>query len=240
VTDFAASANDVKSRIGSNLESVRKRIADAARRSGRDPDDILLVAVAKMVGVPEILCAADLGVDIIGENRVRETAAKRDRVGDRVKWHMVGHLQRRKVRDAVSIFDHIHSVDSLALAEEIDKRCVAAGKTMPVLFEVNVSGEETKSGLSPDETPGVIRQAAALEHIRIEGLMTMAPLVPDPEEARPCFRELARLAESVEREGTPNVTLKHLSMGMTNDFEVAIEEGSTMVRVGTAIFGADR
>ena len=232
MTDVAA--NDVKSRIGSNLESVRKRIADAARRSGRDLDDILLVAVAK------ILCAADLGVDIIGENRVREAAAKRDRVGDRVKWHMVGHLQRRKVRDAVNIFDHIHSVDSLALAEEIDKRCAAAGKTMPVLFEVNVSGEKAKFGLSPDETPGVIRQAAALEHIRIEGLMTMAPLVPDPEEARPCFRELARLAESVEREGIPNVTLKHLSMGMTNDFEVAIEQGSTMVRVGTAIFGAGR
>ena len=238
MTDVAA--NDVKSRIGSNLESVRKRIADAARRSGRDPDDILLVAVAKMVGLPEILCAADLGVDIIGENRVREAAANRDRVGDRVKWHMVGHLQRRKVRDAVNIFDHIHSVDSLALAEEIDKRCAAAGKTMPVLFEVNVSGEKAKFGLSPDETPGVIRQAAALEHIRIEGLMTMAPLVPDPEEARPCFRELARLAESVEREGIPNVTLKHLSMGMTNDFEVAIEQGSTMVRVGTAIFGAGR
>jgi len=240
VTEIAASANDVESRISTNLDSVRTRIADAARRSGRDPADILLVVVTKTVGVREILCAADLGVEIVGENRVHEAAAKRDRVGDRVKWHMVGHLQRRKARDAVSIFDCIHSVDSLALAEQIDKRCAAAGKTMPVLFEVNASGEETKFGLSPDETPAVIRQASSLEHIRIEGLMTMAPLVPDPEEARPCFRKLARLAESVERERIPNVALRHLSMGMTNDFEVAVEEGSTMVRVGTAIFGADR
>ncbi len=240
MTEIAASIDDVKSRISTGLESVRTRIADAARRSGRDPADILLVVVTKTVGVREILCAADLGVEIVGENRVREAAAKRDRVGDRVKWHMVGHLQRGKARDAVSIFDCIHSVDSLALAEEIDKRCAAVGKTMPVLFEVNVSGEETKFGMSPDETPGVIRQTSSLEHIRIEGLMTMAPLVPDPEEARPCFRELVRLAESIERERIPNAALKHLSMGMTNDFEVAVEEGSTMVRVGTAIFGADR
>jgi len=240
VTEIAASANDVKSRIGSNLESVRARIADAARRSGRNPDNVMLVAVTKMVGVQEILCAADLGLDSIGENRVREAAAKRDRVGDRLKWHMIGHLQRRKVRDAVGVFDYIQSVDSLALAEEIDKRCAAAGKTMPVLFEVNASGEETKFGLSPGETAAVIRQASALEHIEIEGLMTMAPLVEDPEETRPCFRNLARLAESVERQGIPNVTMKHLSMGMTNDFEVAVEEGSTMVRVGTAIFGSGR
>jgi len=240
VTDIAASANEVRSRIESNLGSVRTRIASAARRGGRDPDDILLVAVTKTVGLQEILYAADLGVEVIGENRVREALAKHGRVGDRVKWHMVGHLQRRKVRDAVRIFDYIHSVDGLALAEEIDRRCAAAGKTMPILFEVNVSGEETKFGLAPDETLSVIQQASVLEHIRIEGLMTMAPLLPDPEEARPCFRELARLAESLEREDIPNVTMKHLSMGMTNDFAVAIEEGSTMVRVGTAIFGADR
>ena len=240
MTEIAASADDVKSRIGSNLESVRARIADAARRSGRNPDDVMLVAVTKTVGVQEILCAADLGVRSIGENRVAEAAAKRDRVGDRLKWHMVGHLQRRKVKDAVGVFDYIQSVDTLALAEEIDKRCAAAGKTMPVLFEVNTSGEETKFGLSPGETPAVIRRASALEHIEIEGLMTMAPLVENPEETRPWFRKLARLAESVERQGIPNVTMKHLSMGMTNDFEVAVEEGSTMVRVGTAIFGSDR
>ena len=234
---IAESISDTKARIGRNLQAVRARIADAARRSGRDTNDILLVAVTKAVGVAEILSATELGVEVIGENRVHEALTKRGTVGDRVKWHMIGHLQRRKVRDAVRVFDYIHSVDSLALAKEIDKRCTHLGKIMPVLFEVNVSGEETKFGLSPEQTPGVIRQASALEHIRIEGLMMMAPLVSNAEEVRPCFRELARLAESVAREAIPNVTMRHLSMGMTNDFEVAIEEGSTAVRIGTAIFG---
>jgi pyridoxal phosphate enzyme (YggS family) len=237
VVEIAEDANDTKARIERNLQSVRTRIADAARRSGRDPSDVQLVAVTKTVGVAEILSAADLGIDIVGENRVREALTKRDRVGDRVKWHMVGHLQRRKVRDAVSVFDCIHSVDSLALAMEIDKRCTHLGKIMPVLFEANLSGEETKFGLSPDETPTVIRQASALEHIRVDGLMTMAPLVSDAEEVRPCFRRLAQLAESVASEAIPNVSMKQLSMGMTNDFEVAIEEGATAVRIGTAIFG---
>lgn len=239
MVEIAQSTSNTKARIERNLQSVRARIADAARRSGRDAKDIQLVVVTKTVGVAEMLAAIELGVEAIGENRVHEALAKRGRVGDRVRWHMIGHLQRRKIRDAVSVFDCIHSVDSLALAREIDKKCAHVGKIMPVFFEVNVSGEETKFGLSPDETPGVMRRVSALEHIRIEGLMTMAPLVSDPEEVRPYFRGLARLAESVAGEAIPNVSMKQLSMGMTNDFEVAIEEGSTAVRVGTAIFGED-
>ncbi len=237
MVEIAKSTSDAKARIERNLRSVRARIATAARRSGRDESDIQLVAVTKTVGVAEILAAAQLGVENIGENRVHEALAKRDRVGDRVKWHMVGHLQRRKVRDAVSLFDCIHSVDSIALAKEIDKRCAHIGKIMPVLFEVNVCGEQTKFGLSPDETLEVIRQASALEHVRIEGLMTMAPFVSDAEEIRPCFRHLAQLAESTAGEAIPNVSMRRLSMGMTNDFEVAIEEGATAVRIGTAVFG---
>jgi len=237
VVEIAESTRETKARIERNLQSVRARIADAARRSGRDASDIQLVAVTKTVGVAEILSAAELGVETIGENRVHEASAKRDRVGDRVKWHMIGHLQRRKVRDAVSVFDCVHSVDSLALAKEIDKRCAPIGKIMPVLFEVNVAGEQTKFGLSPDETLEVIRQASTLEHIRTEGLMTMAPLVSNAEEVRPCFKRLARLARSIAREGVTNVHMEQLSMGMTNDFEVAIEEGATTVRIGTAIFG---
>ena len=237
MVEIAESTRETKARIERNLQSVLTRIADAARRTGRDATDIQLVAVTKTVGVAEILSAAELGVEIIGENRVHEASAKRDRVGDRVKWHMIGHLQRRKARDAVSVFDCVHSVDSLALAKEIDKRCASIGKIMPVLFEVNVTGEQTKFGLSPDETLEVIRQASTLEHIRTEGLMTMAPLVPNAEEVRPCFKKLARLAQSVAREGVTNVCMEQLSMGMTNDFEVAIEEGATTVRIGTAIFG---
>lgn len=243
ITDRAdsvtAGATDLKVRIESNLRSVRGRIADAARRSGRGPDDVMLVAVTKTVGVTEILHAADVGVETVGENRLHEAVEKRGRVGDRVRWHMIGHLQRRKVHDAVQVFDYIHSVDSLALAKEIDKRCAAAGKIMPVLFEVNVSGEESKFGLSPEETIETVREASVLERIRIEGLMTMAPFVKNPEDVRPCFRELADLAKTIARAGFPNVSMKHLSMGMTNDFEVAVEEGATMVRIGTAIFGGN-
>jgi len=236
---MAAASNDAKARIGVNIKSVRQRIADAARRSGRDPDEITLVVVTKTVGVTEILHAADCGVEAVGENRVHEAIEKRSRVGDRVKWHMIGHLQRRKVKDAVQVFDYIHSVDSLALAKEIDKRCAPTSKIMPVLFEVNVSGEASKFGLSPEETLRTIREAATLERIRIEGLMTMAPYVEDPEEVRPCFKQLADLSNTIAAANLPNVSMKHLSMGMTNDFEVAVEEGATMVRIGTAIFGGN-
>lgn len=237
VVNITESSCDFRSRITSNLESVRLRMANAARRSGRNPEEILLVAVTKTVGVSEILCAVESGVTVVGENRVHEVIRKRDRVGDRAAWHMIGHLQRRRVKDALNVFDYIHSVDSLALAQEIDKRCATAGKVMPILFEINVSGEPSKFGLSPEETLDVVRQASPLEHIRIEGLMTMAPLVSDPEQVRPYFKALLHLSDAISREHIPNVTMKHLSMGMTNDFEVAIEEGSTMVRIGTAIFG---
>jgi len=236
-TPMAAGTNDAKARIGANIRSVRQRIADAARRTDRDPDEVMLIVVTKTVGVTEILHAVECGVETVGENRVHEATEKQERVGDRVQWHMIGHLQRRKVKDAVQVFDYIHSVDSLALAREIDKRCAAADRVMPVLFEVNVSGEESKFGLNPAETVKTIREAATLERIRIDGLMTMAPYVEDPEEVRPWFKQLADLAGTIAAANLPNVCMKHLSMGMTNDFEVAVEEGATMVRIGTAIFG---
>ena len=236
-TPMAAGTNDAKARIGANIRSVRQRIADAARRTDRDPDEVMLIVVTKTVGVTEILHAVECGVETVGENRVHEATEKQERVGDRVQWHMIGHLQRRKVKDAVQVFDYIHSVDSLALAREIDKRCAAADRVMPVLFEVNVSGEQSKFGLNPAETVKTIREAATLERIRIDGLMTMAPYVEDPEEVRPWFKQLADLAGTIAAANLPNVCMKHLSMGMTNDFEVAVEEGATMVRIGTAIFG---
>ncbi len=236
---MVAHTNDARARIELNLRSVHQRIAAAARRSGRNPDDVMLIAVTKTVGVSEILHAADLGVEAVGENRVHEAVQKHGRVGDRVQWHMIGHLQRRKVKDAVQVFDYIHSVDSPALAEEIDKRCAAADKIMPVLFEVNVSGEESKFGLSPEEVLETIAEASKLERICVEGLMTMAPYAEEPEEVRPCFKRLAGLADTIAAATLPNVSMKHLSMGMTNDFEVAIEEGATMVRIGTAIFGGN-
>ncbi len=223
--------------IEANLRHLRERISRTAEKTGRDPADITLVAVTKTVDVETIKRAIDCGVTIIGENRVREALAKHAEIGDTVEWHMVGHLQSRKAAQAVEIFDMVQSVDSVSTAAALQKRCRAAARTVRVLIEVNTSNEGQKYGVPPNEAESLIREIARMETLKIEGLMTMAPLAPQPELARPSFRQLRELAEKLRARDIVGVRLDVLSMGMTNDFEVAIEEGSNMVRVGTAIFG---
>ncbi|HID95925.1 MAG TPA: YggS family pyridoxal phosphate-dependent enzyme [Candidatus Latescibacteria bacterium] len=225
------------SRIADNLKRVKERLALAAERCGRSADEIFLVAVTKTRTVPEILEAIRAGVDIIGENRVQEALAKYDQLHLPVRWHMVGHLQRNKVKHALEIFELIHSVDSLRLAEEISRRVSDSGKTVDILVQVNTSSEESKFGILPDRAIELVESISSLKGIMIRGLMTIGPLVSNPEEARPCFARLRELKEKIEGLRIPEVRMEVLSMGMTNDFEVAIEEGANMVRIGTAIFG---
>jgi len=219
-----------------NLDDVRGRMAAACARAGRPEDDVLLVAVVKTVGAEIVQALAEMGVTDVGENRVAEAARKQAELGGTLglTWHMIGHLQRRKVRDALPLFARIDSVDSLRLAREIDKRAAVQDATVPILLECNVSGESSKYGLSAEELPAALDAILPLEHLQVEGLMTMAPFVADPETVRPLFAALRALAERARaRTGLP---LPHLSMGMTQDFEVAIEEGATMVRVGSALY----
>ncbi len=215
---------------------VRERIGRAAERAGRDPAETTLVVVTKTVGIDKIKEAIDCGVGIIGENRVREASAKQPQIGRAVQWHMVGHLQSRKAKQAVELFDMVQSVDSVSTAGALQKRCAEAGRSMPILVEVNTSGEEQKHGVSPDEAEPLIREIASMQNLRIEGLMTMAAFVPDPEEARPAFRRLRELAEGLREKDIEGASFQTLSMGMSNDFEVAVEEGSTMLRIGSAVF----
>lgn len=223
--------------IRDNVREVRARIEAAADRAFRDPSDVTLVAVTKTVGLPAVLEAIEAGVTAIGENRVQEAAAKFAEELPPVEKHLVGHLQTNKVKKALEIFDMIQSVDSVRLAREISNRCEAEGRAIDALVEVNTSGEETKYGLEPEETIDAVEEMADLGGIRIVGLMTIGAFLPDPEDVRPCFRRLRALRDGVEERVIPGVSMEHLSMGMTNDFEVAVEEGATIVRVGRAIFG---
>ena len=216
--------------IAANLERVQERIARAAERAGRRPDDVLLIAVSKTVEPVRIRAALTAGVRALGENRVQEARTKIADLGRPVPWHLIGPLQTNKVKDAVELFDMIQSVDRLALAQEIDRRARGRGPTLDVLLEINVAGESTKSGFAPDALPGALDAVAALTSLRVRGLMAIPPAGEQPEASRAWFRTLASLAR---RHG-----LAELSMGMSGDFEVAVEEGATMVRVGTAIFGA--
>jgi len=223
--------------ISDNIHRVRERIAEAAARAGRDPGEVGLVCVTKTVDLPEVREAVEAGITIVGENRVGEGRRKRESLsGLSVCWHFIGHLQTNKVKQALEVFDFIHSVDSLKLAREIGRRADQAGKTMPVLLEVNVSGEEAKFGFSPEALRGDLDALGEMEGIRIEGLMTMAPFVADPEEVRPVMVGLRELAEQIAGENRPAVSMQRLSMGMTQDYEVAVEEGATLVRIGSAIF----
>lgn len=224
--------------IRENIEEVRERLTLAARRVGRGPEDITLVCVTKMVDAARINEAVGCGITDIGEARIQEAKLKFGKVSGPIKWHMVGHLQTNKARDAVRIFDLIHSVDSLRLTRELDKKAGVAGKSMEILIEVNTSGESAKFGVRPDEVLGLVQEVARFDNLRLRGLMTMAPLVDDPELARPCFKELKRLSVQIESLNYANVRMDYLSMGMTQDYEVAIEEGANMVRIGTAIFGS--
>lgn len=231
--------------IAANLERVRERMADAARRACRKPEEITLVAVTKTIELAVIKKAIALGLRDFGENHVQEAEWKTPLLPE-VTWHMIGHLQRNKVKKALLIFDMIHSVDSLRLAQEIDRCASRIGTRVPVLLEVNLSGEATKYGfrMAPCVTRGeekevffsCVEEILRLPHLQVRGLMTLAPLVAQPEEARPYFQQLQGLREELE-ERFPQVCWEDLSMGMTDDFEVAIEEGATIVRVGRAIFG---
>ncbi len=215
--------------IEQNIEDVRRRIELAAERAGRSPQEITLVAVTKTLPPSAVEAAFRAGVRHFGENRVQEAEQKICRLASlapRPTWHLVGHLQSNKAKTAVDIFDIIQSVDSVRLAETLSRH---AKKTLPILLEVNVSGEASKYGFQTSDLATALKQITGLPNLRVEGLMTVAPAVSDPERVRPVFRRL--------REFAHDVGLKHLSMGMSDDFEVAIEEGATMVRIGRAIFG---
>ncbi|MDZ4340716.1 MAG: YggS family pyridoxal phosphate-dependent enzyme [candidate division NC10 bacterium] len=222
--------------IKERVESVRERIAAAALRVGRDPGDILVVAVAKSFPAGAIQEAIAAGVSDIGENRVQEARAKIPEIGVPCRWHMVGHLQTNKARLAVRLFDWIQSLDSAKLAQELEGAAVALGKRVRTMVEVNLAREPTKAGVGEGDLSVLLEQAASLPHLSIEGLMGMPPFDPNPEGVRPYFRRLFRLREEAAAR-FPELRLAHLSMGMSHDFEVAVEEGATMVRIGTAIFG---
>ncbi|UCF78925.1 MAG: YggS family pyridoxal phosphate-dependent enzyme [Candidatus Eiseniibacteriota bacterium] len=223
--------------LRSRLDRLLERVAAAAARAGRDASEITIVAVVKTVPVRLIEEAIDAGITHVGENRVQEAFQKFAEIGPRVTWHMVGHLQRNKVNRALEIFNVIQSVDSLRLAGAISERAVTTRRVVDVLLEVNTSGEETKYGFAPDELCEAAEEIDRLEGLRTRGLMTVGPFVADPEEARHSFVLLRNLRDRVSTLGLANVEMRELSMGMTNDFEVAVEEGATMIRVGTAIFG---
>jgi PLP dependent protein len=226
-----------RDRLAHNLERVRTRIAAACDRAGREPDSITLVAVTKTVGVETARALVELGVTDIGENRIQVAKEKVEALaGLGVTWHMIGHLQTNKAKDALRMFDLIHSVDTARLADALDKRGAVEEKIVPVLVQVNCSGEESKFGV--DETVAIdeVRRIADHSYVRVCGLMTMAPFVDSPEDVRPVFVHLRRLAEKILAVDMASVEMTHLSMGMTQDFEVAIEEGATLIRVGTALF----
>ncbi len=218
------------SRASPIQENVRALLAEL-------PEGVGLVAAAKSRTPEEVLEAVAAGVKIVGENYVQEARTAFAAVGDRVKWHFIGHLQTNKVKTAVEVFDLIETVDSLKIAREIDKRVRALGKTMPVLIEVNSGREPQKFGVLPEEVEGLGREAGRLKNIRIEGLMTMGPEAGDPEESRPYFRVTRDVFEKMRALALPGVTMRWLSMGMSHSFRVAIEEGANLVRIGTRIFG---
>jgi pyridoxal phosphate enzyme (YggS family) len=224
--------------IAANLAGVKERIAAAALRSGRRPEAVKLVGVTKTVDPPRVELAVQAGLEILGENYVQEAREKIQLFQGRVRWHFIGRLQSNKAKHAVQLFDLIHTVDSLRLAEELNRRAGAIELIVPVLIQVNLAAEATKGGVRLEEARALIGQAAGLDRLRIRGLMTMPPYFDDPERARPYFRRLRELSEEIAALGLRGVEMTELSMGMSGDFEAAVEEGATLVRVGTAIFGA--
>lgn len=228
--------------IQGNLAAVREKIASAARRANHSSDDIILMGVTKTVPAERIREAYNSGLRIFGENRVQEFSAKIENLRDLhgSKWHLIGHLQTNKSAKAAGLFSHIDSVDSLRLAQKLNLAAAAIGKIIPVLIEVNIGGETVKSGLAPDssELQQLLTSASDLSALNIRGLMTVPPYTEDPERSRPYFRRMRSLFEQIAARKLPSVRMEILSIGMSHDFEIAIEEGSTCVRVGTAIFGA--
>jgi pyridoxal phosphate enzyme (YggS family) len=218
-----------------NLNAIQLRIAAACGRAGRDPSSVTLLAVSKTHPPETIRTAVEAGQLLFGENKIQEARAKIPLCPGRARWHFIGHLQSNKVRDAVELFELIQGVDSLSIAREISKRAEQAAKTIPILLEVNVAGEGTKFGYQPGQMLAELNELNALPKIEIHGLMTIPPYTPVPEKARPYFQKLREL--KIQAEAALGAPLPHLSMGMSGDFEVAIEEGATIVRIGTALFG---
>jgi hypothetical protein len=221
--------------LADRLTAIQQHIAAACARADRAVDSVQLMAVTKTHPPETVDAAVDLGLTLFGENRVQEARAKIPRCSSRATWHMIGHLQSNKVREAVELFSMIEGVDSLRIAQEISKRAAQADRTLPILLEVNVGGEASKSGFSPESLLADCKAIAALPNLSVQGLMTIPPWKPTPELARPFFGRARRLKEQCEE--LLGESLPHLSMGMSGDFEVAIEEGATIVRVGTALFG---
>lgn len=201
------------------------------------PQGVELVAAAKTRKPEDILQAIEAGVKIVGENYVQEAERAYEAVGGKARWHFIGYLQKNKVKKAVKLFDMIETVDSLELAEEIDRRCAQIGKVMPVLIEINSGREKQKTGVLPEKAAQLIREVSSLPHLRVMGLMTMGPRFGDPEDSRPCFRETKKVFEKIKKLNLPHVEMRYLSMGMTNSYKIAIDEGANMVRIGSKIFG---
>ena len=224
--------------VAENLAQVQKNIKESCRKINRDPGEVMLIAVSKTKPVEMLKEAYDAGARVFGENKVQEIVDKYDQMPSDVKWHMIGHLQRNKVKYIVDKVAMIHSVDSFRLAETIEKEAAKKDVIVPILIEVNVAQEESKFGLKPEEVLPFIEEIAGFSHIQIKGLMTIAPYVENAEENRRIFRELKKLSVDIAAKNINNVIMSVLSMGMTGDYMVAVQEGATMVRVGTGIFGA--
>jgi len=230
--------------VRENVLEVRGRMARAAQRAATDLSEMTLVAVTKNVGAEDMCRAVDVGITHVGESRIQEAQSKYEQVrayaaakGIGLVWHMIGHLQTNKAREAVRLFDLIHSVDSVRLAKQIDKEAAGIGKVQDILVEVKTSPEAAKYGFMPEDVADALKEMASLGHLSIKGLMTVAPAVSDPREARPYFRTLKELLTRINELRVTSCELRTLSMGMTDDFEVAVEEGATVVRIGRGLFG---
>lgn len=223
--------------LADNVREVERRINEACLRSGRDINDVTLIAVSKTKPVSDISQVISAGIKDFGENKVQELTSKYEVLPEDLRWHMIGHLQTNKVKYLIGKVVLIHSVDSLKLAEQIEKESAKAGLVSDILIEVNVAMEDTKFGITCEDTIALVKEISLLPHVRIKGLMTIAPYTDEPEENRIYFRKLKQLAVDISAKNIDNVDMVHLSMGMTGDYEVAVEEGATLVRVGTGIFG---
>lgn len=226
------------SSIKENIENINAKIEAACQRSGRKREDVLFLVVSKTIDVPRIKEAVACGMTSLGENKVQEIMDKYEPMGEGIKWHLIGHLQTNKVKYIIDKVELIHSVESIKLAEEISKRAVAKGVTANILLEVNIAGEESKFGIKPEECEQMVREISVMPNIVIKGLMTVAPAVENEEENRKYFRQMKQLLVDINSKKIDNVNMTELSMGMTGDYEVAIEEGATIVRIGTGVFGA--
>jgi pyridoxal phosphate enzyme (YggS family) len=242
MTAEAASTNtDTRSDVGARLSTIRQRIAAACARAGRDVSEVTLVGVTKTVEAARVRAATDAGLSVLGENRVQEAEGKMAALADlrgRVEWHLIGHLQSNKARRAVALFDAVQTVDSVELTTRLDRIAAEAGKRLPVFIEVNVGGEASKAGARPDQVLPLVERISGLPSLDLRGLMSVPPLLENVEAVRPFFRRLRELRDEARRAGIAGEQFTELSMGMSHDFEVAIEEGASIVRVGTALFGA--